>query len=127
VPDGGKVKTGGRTQGRGRLQPKPKGRFSTPESYAMLSCGLKPERPGDVAIGTLIQLVSVTELAANFAPMPRIASPPLGSVIVGHDAAWYKMGSESAAVDAHGAIFSAAIMVYIEFYSCRKSCWTIWG
>jgi hypothetical protein len=34
-------------------------------------------------IGTLIEPVPVTGLAANFSPMPRIAPPPLGREILG--------------------------------------------
>ena len=49
------------------------------------SCGPKPPRPGEVAIGTLIEPVPVTGLAANFSPMPRIAPPPLGREIEGAD------------------------------------------
>ncbi|CAB4925969.1 unannotated protein [freshwater metagenome] len=44
----------------------------------MESCGPNPARPGDVAIGTLTELVPVTGLVENFSPMPRIAPPPLG-------------------------------------------------
>src|SRR6266516_3804521 len=66
-----------------RLQPKPKGPLPAPESYESASCGPNPERPGLVAIGTDIEPVPVTGLAANFSPMPLIAPPPLGSVIVG--------------------------------------------
>ena len=38
---------------------------------------------GPVAIGTDIDPVPVTGLAANFSPIPRIAPPPLGSTIDG--------------------------------------------
>jgi len=47
------------------------------------SCGPNPERPGLVAIGTVIEPVPVTGFAANFSPMPRIASPPLGREMEG--------------------------------------------
>lgn len=50
------------------------------------SCGPKPERPGLVAMGTDIEPVPVTGLAANFSPMPRMAPPPLGNWIVGVEA-----------------------------------------
>jgi hypothetical protein len=36
-----------------------------------------------VAIGKVIAPLPVTGLAANFSPIPRIAPPPLGSVIAG--------------------------------------------
>ena len=48
--------------GSERLQPKPKGPLPDPESYESESCGLKPERPGVVKIGTLRELVPVTGL-----------------------------------------------------------------
>src|SRR5262245_40620661 len=70
-------------EGRERLQPNPNGPFPAPESYESASCGPKPERPGLVAIGTVIEPVPVTGLAANFSPIPRIAPPPLGSEIDG--------------------------------------------
>src|SRR5438874_7184010 len=73
--------------GRDRLQPKPNGPLPAPESYESESCGPKPERPGLVAIGTLIDPVPVTGLAANFSPMPRMAPPPLGKLIDGGAAA----------------------------------------
>src|SRR5438067_515085 len=69
--------------GSERLQPKPKGPFPAPESYESESCGPNPDRPGLVAIGTLIDPVPVTGLAANFSPMPRMAPPPLGRLIAG--------------------------------------------
>src|SRR5262249_30368441 len=69
--------------GSERLQPKPNGPLPAPESYESESCGPKPERPGLVAIGTLIDPVPVTGLAANFSPIPRIAPPPFGRLIVG--------------------------------------------
>ena len=34
-------------------------------------------------MGTLMEPVPVTGLAANFSPMPRIAPPPFGSEIEG--------------------------------------------
>jgi hypothetical protein len=37
--------------------------------------------------GTVMEPVPVTGLAANFSPMPRIAPPPLGSMI---DGVWLK-------------------------------------
>ena len=60
-------------------QPSPNGPLPEPESYASDSFGPKPERPGEVMIGTIIEPVPVTGLAANFSPMPRMAPPPLGS------------------------------------------------
>src|SRR5438477_11463497 len=69
--------------GRERAHPKPKGPFPAPESYESESCGPKPERPGLVAMGTIMEPVPVTGLAANFSPMPRIAPPPLGRDIEG--------------------------------------------
>src|SRR5205085_10991516 len=65
--------------GRARCQPKPKGPLPAPESYERESCGPKPERPGLVARGTVIEPVPVTGLAANFSPIPRIAPPPFGN------------------------------------------------
>src|SRR5215813_12501388 len=70
-------------KGSARLQPKPNGPLPAPESYDRASCGPKPERPGLVAIGTVMDPVPVTGLAANCSPMPRIAPPPLGREIVG--------------------------------------------
>ena len=69
--------------GSDRLQPNPKGPLPEPESYESESCGPKPERPGDVNIGTLSDPVPVTGFAANFSPMPRIAPPPFGREIEG--------------------------------------------
>src|SRR5262249_26969987 len=66
-----------------RLQPNPKGPLPAPESYESVSCGPKPERDGDVKTGTVIEPVPVTGLAVNFSPMPLIAPPPFGRVIVG--------------------------------------------
>src|SRR5215207_9693576 len=66
-----------------KLQPNPNGPLPEPESYERESWGPKPERPGLVAIGTLMEPVPVTGLAANFSPMPRIAPPPLGKEIEG--------------------------------------------
>src|SRR6185436_13951106 len=70
-------------EGRDRFQPHPKKPLPAPESYESASCGPNPERPGLVAIGTVIEPVPVTGLAANFSPMPRIAPPPLGREILG--------------------------------------------
>ena len=70
-------------EGSERLQPKPNGPLPAPESYESESCGPKPERPGLVAIGTLIEPVPVTGFAANFSPIPRIAPPPFGRDIDG--------------------------------------------
>ena len=70
-------------EGRERLQPNPNGPLPAPESYDRDSCGPKPERPGEVAIGTVIEPVPVTGLAANFSPMLRMAPPPLGNVTLG--------------------------------------------
>src|SRR5438477_9178805 len=69
--------------GRERAHPKPKGPFPAPESYESESCGPKPERPGLVAMGTVMEPVPVTGLAANFSPMPRIAPPPFGREMEG--------------------------------------------
>src|SRR6266480_5019298 len=66
-----------------RCQPKPKAPLPAPESYERESCGPKSERPGLVAMGTVMEPVPVTGLAANFSPMLRIAPPPLGKEIVG--------------------------------------------
>jgi hypothetical protein len=63
--------------------PKPKGPLPDPESYESESCGPNPERPGLVGIGTAIDPVPVTGLAANFSPMPRMAPPPFGRLITG--------------------------------------------
>src|SRR5262245_53181597 len=70
-------------EGSDRLQPNPNGPLPAPESYESESCGPKPDRPGLVAIGTVIDPVPVTGFAANFSPIPRIAPPPLGSDIDG--------------------------------------------
>src|SRR5205814_10360713 len=70
-------------EGSERLQPKPNGPLPAPESYESESCGPKPDRPGLVAMGTLIDPVPVTGFAANFSPMPRIAPPLLGREIEG--------------------------------------------
>src|SRR6266487_4589322 len=59
-----------------RCQPKPKAPLPAPESYERESCGPKSERPGLVAMGTVMEPVPVTGLAANFSPMLRIAPPP---------------------------------------------------
>src|SRR5712691_5850092 len=64
--------------GKERSQPKPKGPLPAPESYDNASCGPKPDRPGLVAMGTDIEPVPLTGLAANFSPMPRMAPPPFG-------------------------------------------------
>src|SRR5262245_42983850 len=66
-------------RGTDRLHPAPKGPLPAPESYVRASSGWKPARPGLVAMGTLIEPVPVTGLAANFSPMSRIAPPPFGS------------------------------------------------
>jgi hypothetical protein len=65
------------------LQPNPNGPLPAPESYDSESWGPKPERPGLVAMGTVIELVPVTGLAANFSPIPRTAPPPFGREIWG--------------------------------------------
>src|SRR5947207_686549 len=70
-------------EGSERLHPKPNGPLPAPESYESESCGPKPERPGLVAMGTLIEPVPVNGLAANFSPMPRMAPPPFGRLIDG--------------------------------------------
>src|SRR5215208_5558801 len=69
--------------GSARLQPNPNAPFPEPESYESENCGPKPERPGDVKIGTVRDPVPVTGLAANFSPMPRIAPPPFGNATTG--------------------------------------------
>ena|SRR5438876_879203 len=69
--------------GSARLQPNPKIPLAEPESYDSDNCGPNPDRPGLVAIGTVIEPVPVTGFAANFSPIPRIAPPPLGSEMVG--------------------------------------------
>src|SRR5216684_6342768 len=73
--------------GNERCQPNPKGPLPEPESYVSESCGPKPERPGDAAMGTDIEPVPVTGFAANFSPTPRIAPPPFGSDIAGAETA----------------------------------------
>src|SRR3954447_4891594 len=65
------------------VHPKPNGPLPAPESYASASCGPNPDRPGVVAIGTDIDPVPVTGLAANFSPIPRMAPPPVGGAIDG--------------------------------------------
>ena len=69
--------------GSERPQPNPKNPLRAPESYESESCGLNPDRPGLVAMGTLIKPVPVTGFAANFSPMPMIAPPSLGRVMAG--------------------------------------------
>src|SRR3990170_3296779 len=71
------------TWGRLSDQPKPKGPLPEPESYASESWGPNPERPGLAAMGTDMEPVPVTGLAANFSPMPRMAPPPLGREMEG--------------------------------------------
>src|SRR5207244_11761958 len=66
-----------------RGQPKPNAPLPAPEAHERESCGPKPERPGLVAMGTVMEPVPVSGLAANFSPMPRTAPPPLGKEIVG--------------------------------------------
>src|SRR5438876_11697974 len=73
--------------GSGKCQPKPKAPLPAPGSYERESCGPKSERPGLVAMGTVMEPVPVTGLAANFSPMLRIAPPPLGRLIVGAEGA----------------------------------------
>src|SRR5258708_34762212 len=65
-------------EGRSRLHPNPNGLWPERELYERGSFGPKPERPGLVYIGTLIDPVPVTGLAPNFSPIPRIAPPPFG-------------------------------------------------
>ena len=81
-------------EGRERLQPNPNGPLPAPESYDSESCGPKPERPGLVAIGTDMEPVPVTGLAANFSPIPRMAPPPLGREMVGAEI-WFVAEAES--------------------------------
>src|ERR1044071_3958951 len=69
--------------GSDRFHPKPNGPFPPPESYDSANCGAKPDLPGETAMGTAIEPVPVTGLAANFSPMPRMAPPPLGKDIDG--------------------------------------------
>jgi hypothetical protein len=64
-----------------------------------------PDRPGDVAIGTLIEPVPVTGFAANFSPMPQIAPPPFGSESDGADTE-----NESRV----GAPFPAAVSLFLD-------------
>src|SRR3954451_13896268 len=77
-------------------QPKPNGPLPKPESYAKLSFGPKPERPGGVATGTLKLAVPVAGFAEKLSPMPRSAPPPLGSEIVGAPLACCVSGSAGA-------------------------------
>src|SRR5262249_51687810 len=67
--------------GSDRLHPNPNGLLPVAESYERESCGPKPDRPGEVAIGTDIAPAPVVGLAANFSPVPRIAPPPFGKEI----------------------------------------------
>src|SRR5439155_12979774 len=70
-------------EGSERLHPNPNGPLPAPESYESESCGPKPDRPGLVAMGTLMGPVPVTGLAAKFSPIPGIAPPPFGRLIAG--------------------------------------------
>jgi hypothetical protein len=70
-------------EGNARFQPKPNEPLPEPESYDSERDGPKPERPGLVKIGMLIDAVPVTGLAPNFSPMPWIAPPHLGRDIEG--------------------------------------------
>ena len=83
-----------------RVHPKPKGPLPPPELYDSDNSGPKPERPALVAIGTVIDAVPVTGLVENFSSMPRIAPPPLGSVIEGMAA----RAADGLGSDADGAI-----------------------
>src|SRR6266480_7027838 len=94
-------------EGMERAQPKPKGPLPEPESYESESCGPKLDRPGLVAIGTVMEPVPVTGLAANFSPMPRIAPPPLGKEIVGSKSRF--MSDASCEADVEVAICLLAI------------------
>ena len=55
---------------------------------------------GLVAMGTVMEPVPVTGLAANFSPMPRIAPPPLGSAMAGGE---IRLGPLAASLDFSGA------------------------
>src|ERR1044072_3302754 len=69
--------------GSERVQPRPNGPLTAPESQERARCGSKRERPGVVAIRMVTDPVSVTGFVANFSPMPRIAPPPFDSEIAG--------------------------------------------
>jgi hypothetical protein len=73
----------GRSDGIDRCHPSPNGPFPGPELYERDSLGKKSERPGDENMGTVGEPVPVTGLTENFSPMPRIAPPPFGRLIVG--------------------------------------------
>ena len=47
------------------------------------SCGPNPERPGEVAIGTVIEPVPVTRFAGKLFADPTNRSAPLGSEMDG--------------------------------------------
>lgn len=81
-------------EGSERFQPRPKDPLPEPESYDRDSCGPNPPRPGDVAMGTDIEPVPVTGLAANFSPIPRMAPPPLGREMVGAET-WFVAEEDS--------------------------------
>src|SRR5262245_52971803 len=65
------------------VHPMPNTPLPLPESYEIVSCGPKPERPGLVGIGTARDAVPVTGFAVNLLSIPRIAPPPLGRLICG--------------------------------------------
>ena len=69
--------------GSSRPQPKPNGLLPSPESYATCKCGPKAERPLAVGIGMLAEAVPEVARTENDSPMPLIAPPPLGRLIVG--------------------------------------------
>src|SRR6266702_5962875 len=100
--------------GRERFQPRPKGPLPAPESYESESCGPKPERPGLVAMGTVMEPVPVTGLAANFSPMPRMAPPPFGSE---------RGGAEKLLFSLEASLFS--LCVFCMFNICAFV--TYWG
>ena len=91
-------------EGCGWLHPIPNTPLPLPESYATVSCGPNPERPGLVGMGTLSEPVPVTGLAVNFSSMPRMAPPPLGRLICG------ATNGEAAAVEALPADRSAVVL-----------------
>src|SRR6059058_4812446 len=85
--------------GSARCHPKPKAPLPAPESYESDNCGPKPERPGLVAMGTVMEPVPVTGLAANFSPTPRIAPPPFGRAIAGSGLRFVSDGSREVDIE----------------------------
>src|SRR5260221_6051603 len=74
-----------------------------------MGCGPKPERPGLVQMGTVIDPVPVTELAAKFPRVPRMGPAPFRRELD------CKEGAFCAADFLHSAPFSACSL---ERLSC---------